>query len=324
MENRRFARFALELVPIFFLLISQIAECRPEPPYVLFSESDAKLKNRASSPPYITGDGFRAACDYILDESNPELSIDQIEDLSTIFVGTHFLEVFFQTVHGEIKGRYILVTHNSDEAVPGNFAKYLDDEKMIAWFGQNVEGTLHPKLFPIPIGLENRYCPNGEDFSLLAAMREQYKSAERSNLLYMNFTPRYRSDRDHVFQIFMNAHFCKISSFIPYVEYLKDLGTSKFVLSPRGNGLDCLRTWESLYMGAIPVVKKTVCDEMYADLPVLLVDSWEEISVDFLQKSLDLMSQKNYDFSKLNISHWIELINLAKETSRAPLKRTVF
>jgi hypothetical protein len=50
-----------------------------------------------------------------------------------------------------------------------------------------------------------------------------------------------------------------------------------FVPSPAGNGLDCHRTWEALYLGCVPVViKKEFCgDETW---PVLVVDNWQDLA----------------------------------------------
>ena len=57
---------------------------------------------------------------------------------------------------------------------------------------------------------------------------------------------------------------------------------AKFVLSPPGNGIDCHRTWESIYLGAVPVVLSGFLSEELAEsLPVLVVDSYKE----FLQYS---------------------------------------
>jgi hypothetical protein len=290
------------------------------PPYVLFSQEDAKTKNRAPNPPFITGDGFRAHCDFILDEEYPDLSVEKITDRSTIFVGTHYLEVFFKNFHPLISANYILVSHNSDEAAPGDFSAYLEDEKMIAWFAQNVEGPTHPKLIPIPIGLENRYCPNGADFSLLTNMMQQYQNAQRDTLLYMNITPRARSDREHVRNLFQDKSYCKNITGISYYDYLTHLGHSLFVLSPRGNGLDCLRTWEALYMGAIPIVKATACDEMYNDLPVLIVQNWEEINPEFLAQSYAQIKQKTYNMDKIYLDYWLRLIDNTQATGLHPEK----
>ena len=49
-----------------------------------------------------------------------------------------------------------------------------------------------------------------------------------------------------------------------------------FVPSPAGNGLDCHRTWEALYLGCIPVVLRSeYCGDN--SWPVMLVDSWDEL-----------------------------------------------
>ena len=36
-----------------------------------------------------------------------------------------------------------------------------------------------------------------------------------------------------------------------------------FVLSPRGRGLDCHRTWEALCLGCIPIVKKSPITKLF-------------------------------------------------------------
>lgn len=50
------------------------------------------------------------------------------------------------------------------------------------------------------------------------------------------------------------------------------------VLCPRGNGLDTFRAWDTLYLGRIPVVASSPMDAVFDGLPVLILDSWHEIS----------------------------------------------
>ena len=39
-----------------------------------------------------------------------------------------------------------------------------------------------------------------------------------------------------------------------------------------------LGTWEAIYLGAVPIVlKNTLADSIAADLPVWVVDSWDEV-----------------------------------------------
>ena len=60
-------------------------------------------------------------------------------------------------------------------------------------------------------------------------------------------------------------------------KYRKLTSDSKFVLSPPGNGADCHRTWEAIYLGAIPIVLRKFWPFIGLDLPVIVLDSWEEL-----------------------------------------------
>ena len=66
-------------------------------------------------------------------------------------------------------------------------------------------------------------------------------------------------------------------------DYLMALGRHRFVLSPRGNGLDAHRTWEALLVGAIPVVRSSALDILYEGLPVLIVKDWAHVTPDLLR-----------------------------------------
>jgi len=53
--------------------------------------------------------------------------------------------------------------------------------------------------------------------------------------------------------------------------------TRLFALSPRGTGLDSHRTWELLFFGAVPIVKSSSLDPLYAGLPVIILDDWSDL-----------------------------------------------
>jgi hypothetical protein len=55
-------------------------------------------------------------------------------------------------------------------------------------------------------------------------------------------------------------------------------------VSPHGNGLDCHRTWESLALGNIVIVKRSPLDPLYEGLPVVIVDDWREITAERLDE----------------------------------------
>ena len=86
----------------------------------------------------------------------------------------------------------------------------------------------------------------------------------------------------------------------------------KFVLSPRGAGIDCHRTWEVLATGRIPIVLSSEIDELYEDLPVVVVKSWDQINEQFLQKQYDIYLKKIndnvYNMDKIKLFYWTNSI----------------
>lgn len=90
-----------------------------------------------------------------------------------------------------------------------------------------------------------------------------------------------------------------------------------FWLSPRGNGIDCHRTWEALYLDTIPIVWSSTLDSLFANLPILVIKDWKEINENFLKTKFHEIALKKvqqppvYRYETLRISYWQQLI-LAK------------
>jgi hypothetical protein len=272
---------------------------------------------RGSSAPYISGDTFRAFCKFHYDELSKSLHPAQVKTGDTVFVKTDYLEEYFKLIHPQITHPYILVTHNSDHPIPGNFAPHLDDPLLFAWFGQNVENYSHPKLHPIPIGLANRCWRHG-DIELVKKVQSYVGLFERQQLAYMNFTEgTFPTERSLVAKLFQDRPFCVKEAPKPYDLYLQDLAKSKFVFSPRGNGIDCHRTWESLLMGAYPIVKTSALDPVYEGLPVVIVKEWEEINGAYLRGLYTQMRAKSYNLERAYSAYWLDLITKAQQEARS-------
>jgi hypothetical protein len=268
-------------------------------------------QERGSSAPFISGDTFRAYADHIFDETTSRFNPKKVKSGDVIFVKTDgkYLDTFFRNYHPKIGFPYILVTHNSDCSAPGAFAPYLDDPKLLAWFAQNVEGIGHFKLFPIPIGIANKCWDHGNP-SIFSNLLSSAKNVDKPFLCYLNFEPStYPKERLYVWSLFHSQPWCVSSKPKALRQYLRDLSFSKFVLSPRGNGLDCHRTWEALLMGAIPVVFSSTLDPLYEDLPVLIVNDWTEITESYLDEQYKKIKSKKHNTEKMFIKYWIEQIH---------------
>jgi len=88
-----------------------------------------------------------------------------------------------------------------------------------------------------------------------------------------------------------------------------------FVASPRGNGMDTIRTWEALMLGCIVIVRKIpgecILEELYHELPVVMIDQWSEITRDFLDQILSEYEKRTFRYDKLETSYWIDRIESA-------------
>lgn len=276
--------------------------------YIHF-EQPLKNEERHSSFPYLSGDTFRSLAQFYVDELQIPFDPDAVQKGDIVFVKARLINYFFEILHPLIKNRYILISHNCDDSAPGKYLKMLDDDKLIAWFAQNSDLKVHQKLFPIPIGIANMYWPHG-DIKILNSAILRAKDIEKKHLLYVNILSQTNpAVRQEVEQLFLGKEFCYSALRKPWEEYLLDLAESKFVLCPRGAGEDTHRTWEVLLMNSIPIVKSSPLDSMYTDLPVVIVNNWNEITQDFLESRYDDMQSKKYNRNKLYASYWFDMIS---------------
>jgi hypothetical protein len=277
---------------------------------LLFSPLDGK--DRRPSYPFITGDGFRALADHILDEDTWQIDLAGFKQGDIVFVKTEFLQTFIDNTLDLIPYPFILLTHNSDIDIPGPWQSVLDHKKLLAWFGQNVIDNTHPKIHPIPIGITNRYNFNGDISVYLHALKKAQLAlgCPRKLLLYWNMNiATSPCERQKSFNYFSQLDYCvTLPNLVPFKNYVRNLLKTHFIVSPRGNGLDCHRTWEALYFGAIPIVKRSGLDSALEDLPVLFVNDWNEVTKELLENYLESLPNKKLNQEKLWFPYWENLI----------------
>lgn len=273
-----------------------------------------------TSYPYIASGTFRAFCDFIIEDKRDHFNPLLVQPGSTIYIGTNIaslvqlVEYFFTKWHPRIRHPYILITHSSDQSLPGTLIRYANDPKILAWFTMNMDAQ-HPKVFPLPIGFVHKLSPSGNtDFFDEITKDLPTLYTKKDKLVYANFTTETnpgerRACRDA----------CKEKSFItyakrkPFKDYMHDIAHHKFVLSPAGTGLDCHRTWEALLVGSVPVVKTSTLDPLYEGLPVLIVQDWSDITEELLenywQENLSFIMSFNRE--KLYADYWFAKIKEA-------------
>lgn len=262
-----------------------------------------------SSAPFISGDSFKYLADVVFEGQ----AFDFPKDFRKIERGD--IVVFAQGMPGSRAAEELarhcadgmnfpsstLVIHNCDlipsrqsmVALSNSFKHVFS----VNWLGDSSE------IKPLPIGLENRdKRRNGVPGDYARALKKGLPPLGERNIeflvcfsLHTNYEERSLA-LEHAKGL-EGVYF--VDSPITPKQYRKLVMRSKFVISPPGNGPDCHRTWEALYLGATPIVISKSWPFKHLDLPVLQLDSWE----DLLTVSLNSVPSTNSNWKDLNF--WI-------------------
>lgn len=204
-------------------------------------------------------------------------------------------------------------------------------------FAQNCT-IIHEKITQIPIGVD--YHTNAYKDKKI---RSNNKEIHNQELIFQEIIKSSKKTKNKKLKIFVDFHLSDTIQDGPQKRY-KELGENRkdiferlrttglidyisykipreelwkiksqylFSVSPHGNGLDCHRTWEDLLLGCIVIVKKSPLDGLYKDLPVVIVNDWDEITQENLylwKREFDPILQNETYKKKLCNSYWIEKI----------------
>ncbi len=128
---------------------------------------------------------------------------------------------------------------------------------------------------------------------------------EPRNLVYMNFTLETNPiERQLVWDTFKDKSWVTAEVGVTQDRFFDQVHNHRFVMCPRGYGIDTFRMWESIYLGSIPIVKYNFVHGDWMDLPILFVNDWSEVTPEFLE-SVDM---SNRSIEKAKLSYWIRRI----------------
>jgi hypothetical protein len=139
--------------------------------------------------------------------------------------------------------------------------------------------------------------------------------------IFTSFNKDNGNDREKLWHLSCNGRLRNISKCFYEVDsidqwrYYLHIARSKFVLSPPGDGIDCYRTWEALYLGSIPIVLNTAINSIFQQLPVLIIDDYEDITLELLKDVYDNMTRQSYEYKRLYKGYWQKQINSFRNSS---------
>lgn len=232
-----------------------------------------RFSRRSSSQPFLSGDTFRSYANKFYES---EGDFFEISDGDVVFVVTHMLDLFYENVMKSSCSKFTLITHNSDKNIHeiDCFENIVNSKNLKLWFAQNNVSNF-PKIISIPIGLENRWWHKNGIISDFIKLRK-INPKKKARILYGFNVHTNRSAREEAL---------KVVNRLPLAEYIQAnsrkyrelLSQYMFVISPPGNGIDCHRTWEALYLNVIPIlVDKNLCNG-FPNFPGLILNEWSDL-----------------------------------------------
>jgi hypothetical protein len=260
----------------------------------------------------VIGENFKNFSDIVIDQKNLMLNIPRNYNKNNIvFCKTDYLGLLFQEV-SNLDIDIILISHQSDYEINEEIWRH-KPACIKKWYAQNVNFK-HSDLIPIPIGLENHIGfsrGSSIDVNFISNLELVYNNSEKiTTKIYSNFGSTH-NNRDNVRTYLDNNKLSFNDKFgLPYSEYMKSMSNYLFIASPRGNGIDCHRTWEALLMGCIPIVERHFMYDNY-NLPIIQIDSWEDIlNKNILNEYKIKYSNKELfsDISQLTMDYWKKII----------------
>lgn len=108
---------------------------------------------------------------------------------------------------------------------------------------------------------------------------------------------------------------------LPIQEFLHEISKGFFSVCPQGNGYDTYRFWESLSVGAIPIVLNNLflecLMEQHPEIPFMVLEDWKDLP-SFLHSDIQKVYDTFMKMSKLDIlteEYWIKEFESTVATS---------
>jgi hypothetical protein len=223
--------------------------------------------------------------------------------------------------HTYRKARIWITGHATYPITQKIFGRY--KENCDVWYTVNKEVN-DPNLRTIPLGITNDCddSPTHKIFGNTDIMIEVMNMPRNiKNLVFMNFSLRNcKEERQQLYNLLKNQSWVTNAKADFTLEgrkyFLEELRNHKFVLSPRGVGIDTHRMWETLYMGSIPIVKRHLALDEFLDLPICWVNDWNEVTEEFLNSEYKRITESSWNMEKLKMSYWVSIIQNEKERLR--------
>jgi hypothetical protein len=240
-----------------------------------------ELGKRSETSPYLSCDSYCLKCDFQVPRG-----ISETEFLTSLFKISSQKSIF-------IPGRFVGIASQYFERIRPSFETIIvgDDDntqsveslERLAIYSKRVFSvnliSQSDKIKSIPLGIESPSYRSGgrlRNFSKSPSIDIENRP--------LNFLIAWNNETNISKRLLALKEFEKSKSTrivrkrIPAQVVHKLMRKTLFVPCPAGNGLDTHRIWESLYLGAIPLVLREDAFCGVEQWPILVIDDWEDVT----------------------------------------------
>jgi hypothetical protein len=203
-------------------------------------------------------------------------------------------------------GRYICICREGDDPFIDDI---VDDFPCVKyWFAINCESSrenVEAMPFGQSIGSTQRTMSSIEEINKLLATEKTI-----DNDIFVCFSDN-DADRASAKKILREKSFATVSNNLPMGKFFSNIYHHNFMVSPRGNGIDCCRTWETIYLKSYPIVRRHAVYNHFADMPIAFVDDWNEISPEWIAGQKRALANRSPE--RAYLEYWLKRIAEAKK-----------
>jgi hypothetical protein len=229
-----------------------------------------------------------------------------------------------------LKRNVVMIISNGDYTLTPEIMRNCPDNVKLIFATNNICNDY--RVICIPTGVENEIQPirighgevNPEIFNKKKYLIEKEVSlVEFEDRIYANFsTPsqgchlysNYPNYRTSIKQICCNTPGIDFEYGLSIDDYFSKIYKYHCSISPIGNGIECIRTWETMYMNRVPIVigglnlHNTIYEQMYKNLPLLFIEDVNELrDVNLIIEKVHSVKDKSKKMMDYN--YWKDFIN---------------
>ena len=259
----------------------------------------------------ITGEKIQLECDHFIGNSgcvkNPKIHNEaqhkfltksmvneNFDNKTNIYCYTHTLNTG-ELLHilSKFKNKFNLFCHNSDNSFDEKhldlFSKLPNLQRV---YTQN-KNVVDDRVKILPIGIANSQWGHG---NLMCWEKIDINNLVKTHDYFLNFKISTNTKKRQECCDVIKSKNIEWTTGSHYENYLNILKKYKFAFCPEGNGIDTHRFWECIYLKIVPITLKNIMvEELQKDLPILILDKWEDFDPEKVITTYD-----NYNWENVN------------------------